>query len=481
MSVLIVGAGIAGLSCGYNLDVLSSGSVDLKILEARSKVGGRIQNVEGVSFIDFDLDLGGQDLFLNDFSDYEALLTGGEELDYSTVSWSPDDIDYCEKTTCQNKPFRTDLATASFVGESLANFVTKFLLPRVDDSVSLNTVVTTIDWSDNTKITVTTSDGSTYDADKLVVAVPLSQLKKNAIEFVPALPTLFSEAINDAGFKTSVRIFAEFSENFYDDATRVGDEIYYDASRGKSNPYCTDAWENVGDDCSTKGERTSCNVSRNKHYCKCDILAPIKDSVNGNICVLTDDTLEAIVDTDGGTCNDWCANLGSKNIITIRNGDMATMSDVQIREKLLDDLDSAYDGKARETFLDYYVINYGEEPYIEMATRDTSRNGNLDAYLQPVDGRIWFAGDYTRKFNNNVAGESGEEVAQFICACEDDPTWKREETNRNGKIKTRDCDYVAKKPNNRCRRIGFSDGVQEGIKAQDACPVACNNCFCSSN
>merc|ERR1719491_1160682 len=150
MSVLIVGAGIAGLSCGYRLDALSSGAIDLQILEARSAVGGRIQNVEGVSFIDYDLDLGGQDLFLNDFDDYEALLTGGDGLDYTTLTWLPDDIDYCEKATCENEDLRTDLADAAFVGESLANFINKYLLPPVEDNVSLNTVVTKIDYSDST-------------------------------------------------------------------------------------------------------------------------------------------------------------------------------------------------------------------------------------------------------------------------------------------------------------------------------------------
>jgi len=481
MSVVIVGAGIAGLTCGYNLDVLSSGSVDLKILEARSEVGGRVQNVKGVSFIDYDLDLGGQDLFLNDFSDYESLLAGGDELDYSTISWLPDDIDYCEKATCDNESFRTDLRAASFVGESLANFVNKFLLPRVEDSVSLNTVVKKIDWSDSKKIVVTTSDGSTYDADKLVVAVPLSQLKKDAIEFVPDLPNKYSRTIDDARFGTGVRIFAEFSEKFYDDATRVGDEIYYDASRGKSNPYCKNAWENRGDDCTRKGERTSCNVSREKHYCRCNIVTPIEFPADGKICLLNDNTVEAIVDTNGGTCNEWCASLGSKNIVTIRNGDMASRSEVQIREKLLDDLDDAYGGKARETFRNYYVINYGKERYIEMANISTGRQGNVDVYLEPVDGRIWFAGDYTRKFDNNKAGESGKEVAQFICDdCKNDSSWGKVVTF-NGKTDTKGCAYVAKKPTKRCNLIGFLDGKDGDVVARDGCPVACNNCLCSIN
>jgi len=479
MSVVIVGAGIAGLSCGYNLDLLSSGSVNLTILEARSEVGGRVQNVKGVSFIDYDLDMGGQDLFLNDFSNYESLL-GGEELDYSTLTWLPDDIDYCEKATCGNRPFRTDLADAAFVGESLANFINRFLLPRVEDSVSLNMVVTKIDYSDSTKIVVTASDGSTYDADKLVVAVPLSQLQNNAIEFVPDLPRRVTRVINEARFSTGVRVFAEFSEKFYDDATRVGDEIYYDASRGKSNPYCSRAWENIGNDCARKGELTSCNVSREKHYCRCNIVAPIEGSVDAQICLLNNNALEAIVDTNGGTCNHWCGNLGSKHIVTVRNGDNASMTNARIREKFLDDLDGAYNGRARETLLDTYIVNYGREPFIEMANINTGTQGDVDEYLTPVDGRIWFAGDFTRRFDNNKAGESGMEVAQFICVCENDDSWEREVTF-NGRTRTRNCNFVARNPTRRCNQRGQLNGVGAEILARDACPVACNNCMCSSN
>jgi len=484
MTVVIIGAGIAGLSCGYTLDVLSAGNVDLKILEARSAVGGRIQNVEGVSFIDFDLDLGGQDLFLNDRSVYEGILGGGDESDFTTLSWFPDDIDYCEKATTCNGSFRTDLADASFVGESLANFINKFLLPRVENDVILNTAVTKIDYSDSTKIVLTTSNGSTIDADKLVVSVPLAQLRNdstNPIEFVPELPVRQRNAIERARFESGgVRVFAEFSEKFYDDATKVGGETYYDASRGKSNPYCTAAWENVGDDCTRRDEQTSCNASRNKHFCRCNILTPIEEPTGTDVkvCRSTTDTIEAIVDLNGGTCNAWCGNLGSKNIVTIRNGKMASSTNQEIRKKFLDDLDDAYDGKARETLLNSYIINYEKEDYIEMATISPSGQGDLGAYDEPIaDGRIYFAGDFTRKFNNNKAGESGVEVAQDICAAsEDDPSWEREFTNSKGEIKIKGCIWVAKRPNNRCNKGGFLNGEGEEVKASKACPVACNTC-----
>merc|ERR1712194_581509 len=121
-----------------------------------------------------------------------------------------------------------------------------------------------------------------------------------------------------------------------------------------------------------------------------------------------------------------------------------------------------------------------------MATISTgSSQGDLGAYSEPVDGRIWFVGDYTRRFDNNKAGQSGVEVAtsiaESICdECKDDPTWERVVTF-NGNTKTKDCKYVANKPEKRCNKSGFLNGVGEKVKAFDACPVACNTCKCFSN
>jgi len=500
MSVLIIGAGIAGISCGYNLDVLTSGSIDLQILEARSEVGGRTRNVEA-SFIDFDIDMGGQDLFFADQDAYQSLLTNGENFDYTSVSWARDDVDFldCQESrgrfNCENENlFRGDLADASFGGASLATFINDNLLPRVEDSVSLNKVVTNIDYTNPNKVVATTRDGSTYEADKLVVAVPLSQLKKETIRFNPPLPRSVTRTIDDSNILTGVRIWVEFSERFYEDVTRVDDIAYWDAARGKTT-YCSDAWENEGQNCNRREDRTSCNVNRNSHYCRCSgpptsvfsvddtkvcrsttgTLEAIVDTNGGScsswcaglgafctaawenegdncsvqedptscgvsrnthycrceapslgvyvddaqrICRSNSNRLDAIVDTDGESCNNWCADLNTKNIITIQgvnNGDMAEMSDIEIRNKVLRDLDIAYDGKATETYLNFFVKNWKDEDFIEM-TNINRRDfpDSLDVYLQPVDGRIWFAGDYTRFGNENQAGISGIEVAEFI-------------------------------------------------------------------
>merc|ERR1711897_83107 len=102
--------------------------------------------------------MGGQDLFADDFDAYEALLVGEEDFDYTSVSWARDDVDFLDCTTsgsqyvCRDEPlFRGDLGDSSFGKSSLATFITDKLLPRVEESVRLGTVVTKIDYTDFNK------------------------------------------------------------------------------------------------------------------------------------------------------------------------------------------------------------------------------------------------------------------------------------------------------------------------------------------
>lgn len=353
LEVLIVGAGIAGLSCGYNLDALNpqtNDEIDLRILEARSKAGGRLQNVKDeAGFIDFDLDMGGQDLFIHDFDAYRNLLSDGEPFPYKASSWAKSTVEYkrCRSSGCQIEPFfRENLDESSFRDSSLATFVAEELLPSVEDKVLLGAVVTEIDYTNSDKIVATTRDGRTFEAKQLVVAVPLSQLKKGAINFVPPLPSTYASVISESKITEGVRIWVEFSEKFYKDVTEINGRRYWDAARGK--------------------------------------------------------------DTD-------------QNIITIqgvKERTLATKSDDEILNEVLEDLDEAYadetgnDHVASDCFTNFFIKNWQEEEFIEMANADRDSDpDNLDILKEPVDDRIWFAGDYTLRGDENEAGESGKFVA----------------------------------------------------------------------
>merc|ERR1712176_1399648 len=178
------------------------------------------------------------------------------------------------------------------------------------------------------------------------------------------------------------------------------------------------------------------------------------------------------------------------------------MDDEAVRDFLIDELDSAYPtnnpnfgGKASE-FFDWnankvFVQNYATEPFIEMATKDRNRPfvdvnnaGALNAFdrffNKPVDGKIWFAGDYTR-YDGNQSGESGKDAARFLfdkvdCnePCVDNPTWRSNGNN------PKDCAWVANNRFHRCNRRGtivVPGGRTRNRRSGSACPAACQVCL----
>lgn len=513
MGVLIVGAGISGLATGYQINLLSSGTIELQVLEARSRAGGRIQNLQNASFVDFDMDLGGQDLFFADRDQLEDLLSNGDNLDDFATESRPASFTDCEDQECEpnSRFYRSIIDDAYFKGSTLANFVIETFLEPIQESfpesLLVDKQVIEIDYTDPIKIVATTNDGSTYEANQLVVAVPLSQLQKSAITFRPGLDTSnigsnILETINDSNAAEGSRMWVEFSEKFYDDVTRINDASYWDASRSKVN-YCTQAWENIGDTC-TRGDETPCSVNRNKHFCRCVGPTPSDETILERgataICPSDDDNvLEAIVETDGTSCDDWCAGLSVRNIITFQgnrcsfpNGGTCTSSGLprsreDILNKLLDDLDEAYGGNiATESFeaagRRSHFQDWSREPFIEMVNGFAPSDDS--AYLEAVDGRIWFAGDYTRGGSGNNAGESGIEVGQFVydAICQDDDSWRR--IRRDGRrFNGRPCRWVATNPDVRCNRLGSIESANGDfieVKASDGCFATCTGCNSNS-
>ncbi|RFZ81116.1 FAD-dependent oxidoreductase [Mucilaginibacter terrenus] len=84
--------------------------------------------------------------------------------------------------------------------------------------IFLNAVVQTIEWSKgNVKVTITTND--TYEAEKILIALPLGVLKasageQGAVTFLPALAE-HSPAIQQMGFGSVIKILFEFSDAFW--------------------------------------------------------------------------------------------------------------------------------------------------------------------------------------------------------------------------------------------------------------------------
>ena len=82
-------------------------------------------------------------------------------------------------------------------------------------NIVLNKVVKEIDYSEDALTTVTTSDGSTYSATKVIITVPLGVLQKQSIKFVPELNSKKTAAINRLGMGVMDKLWLEFPTAFW--------------------------------------------------------------------------------------------------------------------------------------------------------------------------------------------------------------------------------------------------------------------------
>ena len=98
-----------------------------------------------------------------------------------------------------------------------ANPMQDVLLSRFNDIqplVETNKQVTAINYGSD-PIVVTLKDGSTVQASKLIVAVPISILKSGGISFSPALPGEMTSALSRMDMDPTLRLILDFKKNFW--------------------------------------------------------------------------------------------------------------------------------------------------------------------------------------------------------------------------------------------------------------------------
>lgn len=89
---------------------------------------------------------------------------------------------------------------------------------NVEEKIQINKEVSNIDWSRSAdeSVTVKCSDGSTYNADHVIVSVPLGVLKHNYTTlFTPQLPKIKKNAIQGISFGTVGKIYLEFEKPWW--------------------------------------------------------------------------------------------------------------------------------------------------------------------------------------------------------------------------------------------------------------------------
>ncbi|MEM7739090.1 MAG: FAD-dependent oxidoreductase, partial [Deinococcota bacterium] len=233
-SVVIVGAGAAGLLSGYLLGQLG---VKYQILEASSVHGGRMKRDN--DFTDFPIPLGAE--WLNTdarlLDDMVNTPSTGIKVDIGTYDpstsygyWEDGELSFTEIG---------EFDYQFFAGSSWFDFFDQYITPAVTQNILFDTIVTSVNYSGD-DVVVSTQGGQRFNAEKVIVTAPVKILQDGDITFVPKLPQRKVDAINNVTFWDGMKVFINFAEAFYptflefaDTERQLGDRVYYDAAYGR--------------------------------------------------------------------------------------------------------------------------------------------------------------------------------------------------------------------------------------------------------
>ncbi|HAA21773.1 MAG TPA: hypothetical protein DCR93_11405 [Cytophagales bacterium] len=353
--VLIIGAGSAGLHAGF---ALRQFGIDFQILEASNRFGGRVKKTD--DFADFPIDLGAEWIH-TDPSVMSRLSGDGStaDSDVETIRYRPQSYFLWDGEELRKRDIlRHFYAEYKFKSTTWYDYLEQYIVPQVRDRITYESPITAVDYSGD-GVVVTTLAGETYEADRVILTVPLTQLKQSAIQFTPALPTGKVSALDQVEMPDGLKIFVQFREQFYPDMT----------IDGTLPEYLTEE----------DGDKAIYNAAFGKDT---------SDHVLALFCV-------------GAHASEY-----------VEQG-----SDDAIFEYFMAELDEMYDGAASENYMSHVVQNWTAEAYIGGSYAHYQDYSAQPTLGEPVDGKVYFAGEaYSQSDQSTVhgAGLSAYEAVEAI-------------------------------------------------------------------
>lgn len=334
LSVLIIGAGAAGMSAAH---LLAQQGVSFRILEAAPTYGGRLKRT--TDFADFPIPLGAEWLHVAE-SEFDRIINDGSvAVTTRTQGYSPQDrvglFEDGELSISTLEDAFGDFADRKFVNSSWFDFFDTYIVPGIRAQMQFGTQVTLIDYQQD-KVRVTDSNSQIYEADQVIVTVPVKVLQDSDITFVPALPANRLSILQQAPVWGGLKVFMRFSEKFYpgyltfpDSETEAGQRLYYDAAYGQNS----------------------------------------EQHILGLFAL-------------GEQAVPYQARSGNAQ-----------------RDYILDELDTIFDGAASRSFVKHQVQDWSKEPFIRSAYLADVADSRISRQLaEPLAGKVYFAGDaYTRE------------------------------------------------------------------------------------
>lgn len=329
--VVVVGAGAAGMAAGH---FLKQYGIGFEIVEAAPVYGGRLKKAAG--FADFPIDLGAEWIHVDPevLSEIAGQPIAGPA--FETIVYDPQDIQSWQHGELKAHPLISRLYSEwKFKRSTWFDFFEQCILPGIASNIRLSQPVSAINYGAD-GATLHTQTGERYEADKVLITVPIRILQQGHIRFSPALPSRKVEAINKVFVGDGVKIFIQFKEKFYPDilvfrnvfkALAREDKFVYDAAFKKGS---------------------------GQHILG---LFAINEEARAYTQLQTEE--EAV-------------------------------------QKLLAELDEAFEGQATANYVNHIVQNWSEEPYIQGAysySYDGGQKRIVNAISEPVQDRLYFAGE----------------------------------------------------------------------------------------
>ncbi|NQX91319.1 MAG: FAD-dependent oxidoreductase [Flavobacteriales bacterium] len=329
--VLIIGAGSAGLAAGY---LLKRYGVDFEIIEASSNYGGRLKRAD--NFVDVPLDLGAEWIHASPSVLTEILNDPSINDTIDFISYNPQEISSFDDGTLTQANFASNFYNEyKFKSTSWFGFFEKYIYPHVVNRTVYNQPVVQIDSSSDVA-QVTTADGTVYEADKVIITIPIKVLQQENIEFIPSLSSEKRNAINSISVGDGFKAFIEFEEKFYPDLLAFG------------------------------GVKAGLSADNKFHY----------------DAVFRKDTTRNV--------------LGLFTINEPASAYTSLGSDQETIDYMLAELDEIFDGQASQHYIQHVIQNWSADPYIRGAYSyefSNDQEDTVNAIKAPINNKIYFAGE----------------------------------------------------------------------------------------
>jgi monoamine oxidase len=186
-NIIIIGAGLSGLSTAYNL---KKENITFKVFEAQNRLGGRIETIYGKNNTPMEM---GATWF---GKDHKHLIHFLEELNVGYFEQKTEGVALFETMSFEppQKFFVPTNSPSSYRIKGGTNQIIKTLMEKIGiDNIVLNAEIIQIEEQKDC-IKITDSKQNNYYCKKLIIAIPPNTLK-NTLKFIPELPDNVNEII----------------------------------------------------------------------------------------------------------------------------------------------------------------------------------------------------------------------------------------------------------------------------------------------